>query len=127
MIRVSLGLIVASLVSHAASADDVFPPAQAVGIQPDTHCAALGEGFFPVNGSNACIRISGHISAGAGFATGSESAGSFHPRIGGAPANGFGAETAATGDLRFDTPAGPARVYIDVRKDTNRRWAVDGQ
>lgn len=128
MIRLCLGLAFASLVSHAASADDILPLGQAAGAHPDTHCAALGEGFFPVAGSTACVRISGHISAGAGFVTGAGSASSFGPHIGGVPANrGFDTETAASGDFRFDTPAGQGRVYIDVRRDSNPRWILNGQ
>jgi hypothetical protein len=128
MIRLGLGLVCALLASRVANADDILPLGQAAGSHPDTHCAALGEGFFPVAGSTACVRISGHISAGAGFVTGAGSASSFGPHIGAVPANrGFDTETAASGDFRFDTPAGPGRVYIGVRRDTNPRWILNGQ
>jgi hypothetical protein len=128
MIRQTLGLVFATLAAHSASASDTLPQGQAAKAHVDAHCSALGDGFFPVTGSNACIRISGHISAGAGFGSSGGSANSFGPRVGGNPANsGFDGEVAASGDLRFDTSAGPARVYIGVRKDTNSHWVIDGQ
>ncbi|WP_158814759.1 hypothetical protein [Methylocapsa sp. S129] len=126
MIRLSLGLVLASAAVQAASANDIQPPQAA---KADTHCATLGEGFFPVAGSNACIKISGRISAGAGFGSaGGGSTNAFGPHFGGNPANkGFDTEAAASGDLRFDTAAGPGRVYVGVRKDTNPRWIINGQ
>ena len=86
------------------------------------------KGFFAVAGSNACIKISGRISAGVGFEPSSGAVRSFEPHIGGNPADtAFDAAAAASGDLRFDTAAGPARVYVGVRKDTNPGWLVNGQ
>ena len=127
MIRWVAGLLLASSLSPAAVAGDAWPVGQTGRAPVDTHCAGLGEGFFAVAGSSACIRISGRISAGAGFGTAKESTGSFGAPVGGAPASGFNTETAASGDLRFDTPAGPARLYVGVRRDTDPRWAADSQ
>ena len=60
---------------------------------PDNaHCRALGEGFFAVSGSDACIRISGYVAAGAEFGGGLrqgrgpapfDSVSSTHTRVGG--------------------------------------------
>jgi hypothetical protein len=113
------GLILASLTAQPVLAGDVpqFVHAKA---PTDNHCAALGEGFFAVAGSNACMKISGRISAGVGFARPGP-AGVFGSRV--APlASGFNTETAVTGDIRFDTEAGPGRIYVHVQSDTNPRW-----
>ena len=120
-------MIFASVAVHSADADDALSVIQAERPLANAHCAALGAGFFPVAGSDACIRISGRISAGVGFGASSGSAGSFGPRAAGAAANSFNAESAASGDLRFDTPAGPARVYVGVSTDANPRWVIDNQ
>ena len=128
MIRQGLGLIFASMAAHAASANDILPAGQTDKARADMHCSTLGEGFFGVAGSSACIKISGRISAGTDFGPGGGAARSFAPRFGGNPADtAFDAAAAASGDLRFDTAAGPARVYVGVRKDTNPRWRFDGQ
>ena len=128
MIRQGLGLIFASMAAHAASANDIPPAGQSDKPRADMHCSTLGEGFFAVAGSNACIKISGRISAGVGFEPSSGAVRSFEPHIGGNPADtAFDAAAAASGDLRFDTAAGPARVYVGVRKDTNPGWLVNGQ
>jgi hypothetical protein len=119
MVRSGLGLIFALSVCHGAVADDIPPAARTIKPRANPHCAALGEGFFPVAGSDACIRISGHISAGAGFGSGGATGFAF----GGQPASPFNTEVGAAGDLRFNTPAGPGRVYIDVRRDSNPAWA----
>lgn len=126
MIRLGLGLIFASIAAQAASAGDALPSGDAARIHADAHCSALGEGFFPVNGSSACIKISGRISAGVGYGSGAASQNYSALRFA-APPRGFDAETAASGDLRFDTAAGPARVYVGVRKDTSPRWVINGQ
>jgi hypothetical protein len=126
MIRAGMAVVLAMAAWQAASAGDAPPAAPPGRPLADTHCAALGEGFFAVAGSSACIRISGRISAGAGFAGVATAAESFGPRLSGARA-GFDAQTAVSGDLRFDTEAGPARVFVGVRRDTNPRWALDGQ
>jgi hypothetical protein len=127
MIRRSLGLIVASLVCAPACAGDMPPLGEPARAQIGGRCAALGEGFFAVAGSDACVRISGRISAGVDFA-GAGKANFFGVRNGGiAPASAFSTETAVSGDMRFDTGAGPARLFLDVRKDTNSRWGADGQ
>jgi hypothetical protein len=125
MIRLSVGLIVASLTAPSAFAGDApeFGPSEKKPV--DTHCAALGEGFFAVAGSSACVRITGRISAGAGFA-GPGPARALDPRVGGG-ASGFDTRAAVSGDIRFDTEAGPARIYVGVQKDTNPRWRVGDQ
>jgi hypothetical protein len=126
MIRWSVGLILASLVCPSAFAGDAAQFSHSAKALVDAHCAALGEGFFAVAGSDACIRISGRISAGVDFA-GPNPAGAFGPRIGGGATSGFNTETAVSGDVRFDTAAGPARIFVRVRKDTDSRWGADGQ
>lgn len=127
MVRVSLSLITALSVCTAASAGDLLPTGLGEKSGATSRCGALGEGFFPVAGSSACVRISGHVSAGAGFGAGSGAPGALGSPLRGNAANSFNAEAGVAGDLRFDTPAGPARVYVDLRKDTNPAWAVNSQ
>lgn len=108
-------------------AGDLPSSTQAAKTRANTRCAALGEGFFPVAGSDACVRISGHISAGAGFGTGAARGDSSSLNFDPSPRNGVGAEAAAAGDFRFDTPNGPGRIYLDVGKSANSRWLTDSQ
>ena len=115
------GLVLASVTAQAARAGDV-PPFHPAKAPADNHCAALGEGFFAVAGSDACMKISGRISAGVGFAR-PVSGGAFGSHVAGG-ASGFNTETAVTGDIRFNTEAGPGRIYIHVRGDTNPRWGA---
>ena len=85
----------------------------AVPIAPsDARCRSHGDGFIGVAGSDACIRISGYIDAGADFSTsrGGRDAPLLAPA--GFPALRTGA--AAALDTRFDTPMGPGRVYIEI-------------
>jgi hypothetical protein len=127
MIRLGIGLIFASSVCGLASAGDLLPSGRVAKSPANTRCAALGQGFFPVAGSDACIKISGHVSAGVGFGSGGGSAGAPGLNFSASQANGFDSEVGAAADLRFQTPAGPGRVYVDVRKDTNPRWVIDSQ
>jgi hypothetical protein len=122
MNRLNTGLVFSLSLCSFAHAGDLLPMPQTRVPQTNGRCAVLGEGFFPVSGSDACVKISGHISAGVGFDSPASSGQNF-----GAAATGFNTELGATGDLRFNTPAGPGRVYVDVRRDTNPRWAVDSQ
>ena len=75
----------------------------------DARCRARGDGFFNVAGSDACIRISGYIDAGADFST---SRSGRDAALLANPGMRTGAATAL--DTRFDTAAGPARVYIEI-------------
>jgi Porin subfamily len=127
MIRFGLGLILACLLSDAAGAGEILAPGQAAKPHAENHCAALGEGFFAVNGSDACIKISGRISAGFGFGGGGGSGGSSGLDFAGSRSNGFDTEAAVSGDVRFNTGAGPGRVYVEVKKNTNPRWVIDAQ
>ena len=127
MIRFGLGLVFACGLSQEASAGDVLPPGQAAKPHAENHCAALGEGFFAVNGSDACVKISGRISAGVGFGGGGGSGGSSGVTFESNRPNGFDTEAAASGDLRFNTGAGPARVYVEVKKNSGPRWVIDAQ
>ena len=124
MDRMGVGLLAALVMVQAAHAQDGPPGGDFGKSMADAHCAALGEGFFAVKGSSACIKISGHISAGVGFATGAAAGGH---SFGGAPITGSATEEGVTGDMRFDTPIGPGRVYVDVHNSNGSRWLTDGQ
>ena len=52
--------------AEAHAGDSAAPIAAA-----DARCRAHGDGYFGVAGSDACIRISGYIEAGADFSTSS--------------------------------------------------------
>jgi Porin subfamily len=113
--RGALFLLASIALSGGALAGDVGPPKPPAG--DDLHCSALGEGFFPVAGSNACIRISGYVAAGADLG------GALHPVArGAAPFEPSSTPTLRTGagvaaDARFDTPMGPGRIYVQVGHD----------
>jgi hypothetical protein len=127
MIRSCFGLILAVAVPCAASAGDFLPSGQSAKPRVNSRCAAMGEGFFPVQGSDACIKISGRISAGVALGNGVGSgkpSGSSFPTS--SPSD-VDAETVVNGDLRFDTPSGPGRIYVGVRRDTNPHWIMDAQ
>ncbi|HYC25798.1 MAG TPA: hypothetical protein VEC58_07160 [Roseiarcus sp.] len=124
MVRLGLGLLGALATISAAFAEDALATGQAPGGPTDNaRCAALGEGFFAVSGSTACVRISGHISAGVGFASG----GALGRPAGSAPPAGTFTEMGLTADSRFDTPIGPGRIYVHLRDASGSRWLVDAQ
>jgi len=110
--RGAVVLLASIAFSGGALAGDVAPPKPPAA--DDLHCSALGEGFFPVAGSSACIRISGYVAAGADLG------GALHPvahnaapfEPGSTSALRTGAGVAA--DARFDTPMGPGRIYVQV-------------
>ena len=98
-----------SFVACLASAD-VRAGDSAASIAPsDARCRSQGEGFLGVAGSDACIRISGYIDAGPSFST---SRSGRDALLLANPGMKTGAATAL--DTRFDSPAGPARVYIEI-------------
>ena len=77
----------------------------------DARCRSNGEGFIGVAGSDACIRISGYVDAGADFSA--SRGGRDAPLL--APANpALRTGAAAALDTRFATPMGPGRVYIEI-------------
>ncbi len=127
MIRSSLGLILAVVVPCAANAGDFLPGGQSAKARVNARCAAMGEGFFPVQGSDACIKISGRISAGVAVGNAAGSARPWGSSIPSSLQSGADVEAVVNGDLRFDTPSGPGRIYVGVRRDTNPHWIIDGQ
>jgi hypothetical protein len=94
------------------AAADVRAGDSAAPIAPsDARCHSHGEGFIGVAGSDACIRISGYVEAGADFSA--SRGGSVAPLL--APANPAAKARAATAlDTRFDTPTGQGRLYIEM-------------
>ena len=116
----SLCAVAAIVVAGAALAGDSSMANQSAATPNDAHCSALGEGFFAVSGSDACIRISGYVAAGAEFGGGwrpaSHSSGPFEAAS--TPTTAFRTRTAVSADARFDTPMGPGRLYIQVGHDT---------
>jgi hypothetical protein len=127
MIRLGFAAALAACAAGSALAGDALPSGAA---KPTTEavnnakCAAMGEGFFAVAGSDACVRISGHIRVGAGFGGGGNRSGG--PPIGDASAYSSGSELTTSGDLRFDTPAGEGRVYVRVQNPAHR-WLYNSQ
>lgn len=125
MKRWSSGVALALIFAQGSLAGGLTTSTQAARSPASGRCAALGEGFFAIAGSDACVRISGHISAGAGFGTGATRGGSSAIAFGPSPLTG--AEAAVSGDLRFNTSSGPVRVYLNVGNSTISHWMVDGQ
>ena len=74
----------------------------------------MGEGFYALPGSDACVKISGYIGAGVEFAAPGRvtapSSGPFAPRAGGVITK----DTAVSVDARFNTEMGPGRLYVQV-------------
>ena len=87
--------LAASLPSRTAQPSE---PAPAV-----NRCAAYGPGFFSVKGSDTCMRIGGYVGADVGFGSGGAQA---------APSGNLG----LSGDVRFNTPMGPGKVAVGVRR-----------
>jgi hypothetical protein len=116
----SLGVIFAFAVvvsSHAAFAGDMLAPS-APPTPDQARCNAIGEGFFTVKGSSACIRISGYVAAGADFvASGAKGSGAFAPRSTG----GLNSQTAISAEMLLDTPLGPGRLYVQIGHDAYYR------
>ena len=101
---VSIAACVAATQVRAGDSTAPLAPANA-------RCRSLGDGFFGVGGSSACVRISGYVDAGAGFSA--PAVGRDAPLLAppnGAPRTGLGTAV----DARFDTPTGPGRVYIEI-------------
>ena len=121
--RWGLALAAAAIVG-AASAQDASqtPQTDQFAATAQAYCATLGPGFFAVTGSTTCMRISGHVSAGAGFVAAGANA---HTPSG--PGAGTFTEEGVSGDFRFDTPIGPGRVYVHVRNVNGSRFLSDGQ
>ena len=119
------GLVLAVIFAHGALAGGLSASTQAAKTRANGRCAALGDGFLAIAGSDACVKISGHISAGDGFGAGAAHGGSSTVTFGPSPL--IGAEAAASSDLRFNTSSGPARVYLNVGNSTISHWMVDGQ
>ncbi len=119
MARLSVGAVAASLVAGAALAGDSSTPAGPTETANRARCSAMGDGFFAVSGSDACIRISGYVAAGAEF-------GGLRPAwrntdvFDGASTTALRTRVGASADVRFDTPMGPGRVYIQVGRDPYR-------
>ncbi len=106
----------ASVVAGIAFAGDLATPAPPAATPTDARCGALGEGFFAVSGSDACIRISGYIAAGAefgGLRAVSRNSGLFDA----APTSAQRTRAGVSADARLDTPMGPGRLYIQVGRD----------
>jgi hypothetical protein len=116
----SLCAVAAIVVAGAAFAGDSSMLNLSAATPNNAHCSALGEGFFAVSGSDACIRISGYVAAGAEFG------GVLRPALhypgpfeaASTPTSAFRTRTAVSADARFDTPMGPGRLYIQVGHDT---------
>jgi hypothetical protein len=107
----------ASLVAGSAFAGDspaLKPPAASPN---DARCSALGQGFFAVSGSDACIRIGGYVAAGADFGGGLRAASHDSVPFEAGPTTALGTRTGVSADARFDTPMGPGRLYIQVGRD----------
>lgn len=98
-----------SLAACLAAADARAGDSAAPIAPSNARCRSNGEGFFDVAGSDACIRISGYIDAGANFST---SRGGRDALLLANPGLRTGGATAL--DTRLNTSAGPARVYIEI-------------
>jgi hypothetical protein len=102
--------------NHAAIAGDAVAP-NASPTPGQARCNAIGEGFYAIAGSNACIKISGYVAAGADFVEpGAKVSGVFAPR----PNGGLTSQTAVSAEVHLDTPLGPGRLYVQIGHDAYR-------
>ena len=115
--KLSVCALGASLVAGSALAGDSPAPKTPAASPNDARCSALGEGFFAVSGSDACIRISGYVAAGADFGGGLRGVSRDPAPFAAGPTTTFGTRTGVGADARFDTPMGPGRLYIQVGHD----------
>jgi hypothetical protein len=117
MAALSLCALGGCLLAGTASAGDSSPPNPPAATPNNARCSALGEGFFAVSGSDACIRISGYVAAGAEFGGGLRYASHNSAPFDAAPTSALRTRTGVSADARFDTPMGPGRLYIQVGHD----------
>lgn len=110
----SLGVAAAGLFAGLAAAGGASPPPAAA---DNARCNALGEGFFAVSGSDACIRISGYVAAGAEFEGGVRPAWRNPAPFDSGQSTALRTRTGVSADARFDTPMGPGRIYVQVGHD----------
>lgn len=108
--RVAACALAGGLVAGPACAGDLAP--EPVKTPNDAHCSALGEGFFAVSGSDACIRISGYVAAGTEFGGGLRPARAPAPFDGNAT-SAVHTYTGVSVDAQFDTPMGPGIIHVD--------------
>ena len=123
--RLSIVFILISSSCSLATASENLPvgaaaPSQAA-VADKARCAAYGEDFFAVKGSDACIRITGRISVGAGFGD-PHPTHSGGPPVDGASALATGSELSTSADVRFNTPVGEGRIYVHARNPAANRW-----
>jgi hypothetical protein len=109
-----VGLVFAiAMANNAAFAGDLFEPKAESADQ--ARCNTLGEGYYAVKGSNACIKIGGYVAAGADFAApAAKGSGVFAPK----PSGGLTSQTAVSAEVHLDTPLGPGRLYVQVGRDS---------
>ena len=106
----ALALAAAGLWSAQALGQESAIPKSPAPTAAQLHCQTLGEGFFAVEGSDACVRISGYVSTGIGFAnplTPRSIGGPFGAR----PSTSASSSTTQVG-ARIETELGPGRLYV---------------
>jgi len=101
------------LACASAFAGDAVAPNPKEITPEQARCQAMGEGFFAVKGSTNCLRISGYVSAGAGFLQPSGSVKAGNPFA--SRATTFSdQEVEVRVESQFDTELGPGRVVVEV-------------
>lgn len=113
----SLGAVAAIVVAGGALAGDSSMTKQPAATPDDARCSAMGQGFFAVSGSDACIRISGYVAAGAEFGGAWRPAWRNSAPFDAASTPALGTRVGVSADARFDTPMGPGRLYIQMGRD----------
>jgi hypothetical protein len=113
-----LGLGAAGAFAGAALAGEGFVPKQSA---PDqTRCKALGDGFFAVRGSDACVKISGYVASGVDFVGPFHGGRNFGP-FGARASSGAESSAGVSAEAHFDTPMGQGRLYIEMGRDSFHR------
>ena len=110
--RLAICALVSGLAAGSALAGDAQTPGEPLNAVNRGHCSALGEGFFPVNGSDACIRISGYVAAVTDLGGGLRAAHAPTP-FDEATTSAMHTYTGVSVDAQFETPLGPGVVHVD--------------
>lgn len=118
----ALGLIAALGASQVALASEDLPQGASgpmVGAPTSARCAAMGAGFMPVEGSDVCVRISGHIRVGVGV-------NAHGPAYGGGPPD-LQPSSVDEGSVSLDSPTGQGHIYLKTANPPASRWLYNSQ
>jgi len=115
----ALGASQCALASEDLPMGASAPPLEA---HTSARCAAMGTGFMPVEGSDVCVRISGHIRVGVGV-------NAHGPAYGGGPPDvqPSSVDEGSAGTVSLDSPTGQGHIYLKTTNQPSNRWLFNSQ